>query len=207
MRLLAFILSGATAAAVAVPYSTTAVAQDSKPATACRAIKDNAARLKCYDNLPATGGPAAAASPWSITQSKSPLDDSDQVAGLLVATDGEGSLLVRCRETITGAAVSPKLEEIASSWFGSIRVVYRVNDDKPVETNWKRSTTGKAAFAPGVPDAIEFIRSLRDDGKLFVRVIESGGRRHDTFFNLGNVSEIRNRIAVACRWPAAGATR
>lgn len=46
-----------------------------------------------------------------------------------------------------------------------------------------------------------FIRALPDNGKLFVRAYGLGGNTADGEFKLGNVSEVRQKIAVACQWP------
>ena len=56
---------------------------------------------------------------------------------------------------------------------------------------------GRAAFAP---DAVAFIQSLPDNGKLSIRTIRSDGKVKEGKFNLGAVSEVRNKIAHACDW-------
>jgi hypothetical protein len=55
-----------------------------------------------------------------------------------------------------------------------------------------------AAFAP---DAIAFIQSLPDNGKLSIKTTRStDGKIKEGNFNLGSVSEVRNKIAKACDW-------
>ena len=57
---------------------------------------------------------------------------------------------------------------------------------------------GRAAFAP---DAVAFIQSLPDNGKLSIRTTRSNdGKIKEANFNLGGVSEVRNKIAKACDW-------
>jgi hypothetical protein len=62
---------------------------------------------------------------------------------------------------------------------------------------WKASIDGRAAFAPKAED---FIRMLPDNAKLFIRTSGSDGKIKEANFNLGKVSDIRNKIAHACDW-------
>jgi len=41
---------------------------------------------------------------------------------------------------------------------------------------------------------------LPDNAKLFVRTNRSDGKIKEANFNLGEVSDIRNKIAHACAW-------
>jgi hypothetical protein len=57
---------------------------------------------------------------------------------------------------------------------------------------------GRAAFAP---DAIAFIQSLPDNGKLLIKTTRStDGKVKEGKFDLGAVSEVRGKIAKACDW-------
>ena len=56
---------------------------------------------------------------------------------------------------------------------------------------------GRAAFAS---NAEEFIRKLPDNAKLFIRTTRSDGKTKEAHFDLGNLSDIRNKIAHACDW-------
>jgi hypothetical protein len=68
---------------------------------------------------------------------------------------------------------------------------------KAIKEVWKASIDGRAAFAP---DAIAFIQSLPDSGKLLIRTTRSDGKAKEGKFDLGNVSDIRNKIAQTCDW-------
>ena len=50
------------------------------------------------------------------------------------------------------------------------------------------------------PSAVEFIRILPDDAKLFIKTTRSDGKTKEANFNLGNVSDLRNKITDACDW-------
>ena len=59
------------------------------------------------------------------------------------------------------------------------------------------SMNGRAAFAP---DAVAFMQSLPDNGKLTIRTTRSDGKVKEGNFDLGAVSEVRRKIARACVW-------
>jgi len=139
---------------------------------------------------------------WSIEESKSPIDDSPQVTGILFV-EGSGppamtGLTLRCKEKKTEVIFAKQF-----AFFGTtapLKVLMRINDGKPIESQWQPSSNGQGAFAPA---AVQFIRALPDDGRLFIRATGSGGTTVDGAFTLGKVSELRNKIATACRWPEA----
>lgn len=167
----------------------------------CRSVKDDALRLKCYDQAIPEGAKApdtevVPTPEWRITESKSPIDDSEQIAGILTPTGDTGTgLLIRCMEHKTEVAFSPRGGFFASTKPASVTV--RIGDGKPIVTNWSVSTTNQAVFAPA---PVQFLKALPDDGKLFIRA--TGWREaFDATFELGKVSLLRDRIAKACKWP------
>jgi hypothetical protein len=175
----------------------------------CRTLKDDAQRLKCFDGLVADKSSEQPMTPeasavWAIDESKSPIDDSPQITGTLHATgesSSEAALFLRCKERKTEAFFARRFAYLGTG--NPVKVLTRINDGQPIETMWNPSTDGTGVFAPS---AVQFIRSLPDKGKLFIRAFGSQGRTVDGEFSLGNVSEIRDKISVACNW-AAGASR
>jgi hypothetical protein len=104
-------------------------------------------------------------------------------------------LILRCKEQTTEAAFSTQFNYLG---YKSVDVQLRINDQSPTKEVWKASMNGRAAFAP---DAIAFIQSLPDDGKLSIKTMRStDGKIKEANFNLGTVSEIRNKISKACDW-------
>jgi len=175
----------------------------------CRTLKDDAQRLKCFDGLVADKPseqpktPEAAAV-WAIDESKSSIDDSPQITGTLHATgesSSEAALFLLCKERKTEAFFARRVAYLGTG--NPIKVLIRINDGQPIETMWNPSTDGSAVFAPS---AVQFIRSLPDKGNLFIRAFGPRGKQADGEFSLGNVSEVRDKISVACNW-AAGASR
>ena len=190
-----------------VVFAAGAKAQDAlKP---CRQIKDDGKRLKCYDSLDRSSSSVrerlgqsrpGGATAWIITDEKSPLDDSPLVSAALPSSDDRSHLLMRCKDRKSQIAVS-------STGFincgPNVRVIYRMNQEQPVETPWRSHQSCYLALAP---TPIPFIGALADHGKVFVRMYDNHDAPYDALFSLGNVSKIRSRLAEACEWDAASAS-
>lgn len=174
--------------------------------SACRAIKDDGERLKCYDrldtsfsNVPARPGEIrpAAEPAWIVSDEKSPLDDSPLVSAALPSSDGKSHLLMRCKDRKTEVAVTIRGFIKCGT---DIRLSYRVDQQQAVETPWHPHSSCYLALAPS---PIPFIRSLTDDGKVYVRMFDHHDAPHEALFNLGKVSAVRSRLAEACDWDGA----
>jgi hypothetical protein len=165
-------------------------------AKSCMAIADDKERLKCFDGVfgaPAKPQPEGMQGNWSIDESKSPNDSSPQVVAANLV--GDIVLILRCKDQITEAAFSTQFNYLG---YKSVDVELRINDRSPIKEVWKASMNGRAAFAP---DAIAFIQSLPDSGRLSIKATRStDGKAKEGKFDLGAVSEVRNKIAKACNW-------
>ena len=165
----------------------------------CKAMSNNQQRLKCFDDFFAdTPNPPNAPDKsvndgnWQIEESKSPPDGSPQIVAANLV--GDTVLILRCKDQSTEAAFSTKYNYLG---YKTVDVELRINDQSPIKEVWKASMNGRAAFAP---DAVAFFQSLPDNGKLSIRTIRSDGKVKEGKFNLGAVSEVRNKIAHACDW-------
>ena len=103
-------------------------------------------------------------------------------------------LILRCKDQTTEAAFSTKYNFLGSRF---VDVTLLINDEKPFKEVWRASMDGRAAFAS---NAMEFIRMLPDNARLFVRTSRTDGKTKEANFNLGHVSDIRKKIAHACDW-------
>ena len=159
----------------------------------CKAIIDDKERLKCFDGVfgaPAKPQPEGMQGNWSIDESKSPNDGSPQVVAANLVNDTV--LILRCKEQTTEAAFSTQYNYLG---YKSVDVELRINDQTPIKEVWKASMNGRAAFAP---DAVAFIQSLPDNGKLAIKTTRStDGKVKEGVFYLGAVSEVRGKIAKA----------
>jgi Type VI secretion system VasI, EvfG, VC_A0118 len=129
---------------------------------------------------------------WSIEEGKSPTNGSPQVVAANLA--GDTVLILRCKDQITEAAFSTKYNYLG---YKSVDVQLQINDQNRIKEVWKASMNGRAAFAP---DAVAFIQSLPDNGRVTIRTTRSDGKVKEGNFDLGAVSEVRSKIAHACVW-------
>lgn len=188
-------------------------ARSGQDAKACSAIDDSLQRLTCFDSLfPRTAAGAAtpdkappAAPPaviWHIEEDKSPLDDSIKfTAGLspkTVTTSGIGDaemyLVVRCAENTTSVVFVTSMFMISERPTVTIRV-----GDEPARTErWSRSTNYKAVGLWSGGEAIPFLKRLKDNVRLAVRIEDKD--RVDAEFDLGDVSAHIQKIRGYCKW-------
>jgi hypothetical protein len=134
---------------------------------------------------------ASAQQGWSIVENKAPTN-SDQLSAAMVV--GDVALILRCRDQTTEVAFSTKNTFLGD---GDVTVHYRINPEDPIKEVWRPSMDGRAAFAPRPTD---FIRSLPDSGRVFIRAIAADGKNKDVNVKLSGVSEVRDKIGRACNW-------
>lgn len=79
-----------------------------------------------------------------------------------------------------------------------IEVTTRIDDRPPETRGWDVSTNGKAAFMDEGVEA--FLKSLPDDGRLTISVVDAAGGRHETVFRTAGIATVRDKIAGACGW-------
>jgi hypothetical protein len=135
---------------------------------------------------------ATAQQRWTIVENESPTHDGNQLSAALVVADA--ALILRCGGQTVEAAFSTKDTYLGD---GSVTVHYRINSDSPIKEVWRSSMDGRAAFAP---KPTNFIRSLPDSGRVFIRAIAANGQNKDVNFRLSGVSEVRDKIGHACNW-------
>jgi hypothetical protein len=174
----------------------------------CSEMKDDSQRLQCYDKLvadtlktPAQAGRAATVTneqDWRITESKSPVDDSAQVAAVLEAAEGNAALIIRCHDRMSDAFVNLRTFVGVTE---SLRLSYRINQEPAVETRWQPARSGDSVFVP-TSSFFSFVRGMPDEGDLFIRLLDFQGRNIDLTFKLGPISEVRDLLGTKCNWPA-----
>jgi len=189
----------------------------------CRAIKDAAQRLACFD---AAAGPARAVAPapapesgfgtlapvtsaWTFDESRSPVDDSQQIIATNTSEDAAGArtvLIVRCREHHTELYIASEAFWGISYGDQMVPVLYRVNAMPAVQQKWNPGHgggLGGSAFLPGAGTVPAFIDDLPDSGKIFFRITDFQGVAHDVSFVLDGVNSVRERVGDACKWPSS----
>ena len=162
-------------------------------------------RLKCVDELLQEMAPDSAqpqGSNWIISETTSPVDYRPQITALTTARassqDAPSSLAIHCRAQRTELIIST-----TGSWKqatdGVVKVVYRINQEPPVEQRWRPAETGRSFAFQG--DVVRFLRSMPDSGQILVEVYAGKSPPHEGTFKLAGLDPVRRKIAAACNWP------
>ena len=162
-------------------------------------------RLKCVDELLQEVAPDSAQPQgpnWIISETTSPVDYRPQITALTTARasspDAPSSLAIRCRAQRTELIIST-----TGSWKQAtddvVKVVYRINQEPPVEQRWRSAETGRSFAFQG--DVVRFLRSMPDGGQILVKVYAGRAPPYESTFKWVGLDPVRRKIAAACSWP------
>jgi hypothetical protein len=162
-------------------------------------------RLKCVDELLQEVAPDSAQPQgpnWIISETTSPVDYRQQITALTTvrasSQDAPSSLAIRCRAQRTELIISTM-----GSWKqatdGVVKVVYRINQEPPIEQSWKAAETGRSFAFQG--DVVRFLRSMPDSGQILVKVYAGKAPPYESTFKWVGLDPVRRKIAAACSWP------
>jgi Type VI secretion system VasI, EvfG, VC_A0118 len=138
---------------------------------------------------------------WTVSETLSPVDYSPMITATTssqpVAKDAPATFSIRCRGQRTDLMISTE-----GSWRASrvneLQIDLRVNDQPAVRMQWNASSDGRTAVFK--EDAVRFLRSLPDGGRIIVSVSDRQGVAHEAPFQLNGLNAIRRKIAAACKW-------
>ena len=163
-------------------------------------------RLECLEKLSRTMAPPARPAPagdnWIVSETTSPVDYRPIVTATTSSRGGANAsamqLSIQCRGgrtelVVTGSAVSRSSADYAIS--------YRINDGQPVQLPATSPSFGTGAAFTG--DVVRLLQSLPEEGDIAVRLSARTGATQEEHFLLGGLKTVRERVAVACKWPQA----
>jgi len=171
---------------------------------ACSAM-EREARIECMEKLSREIAPPArptsAANNWVVSETTSPVD----YAPILVATTvsrggtdgGSAQLSIHCRSGRTELVISGP--DVANGGAG-YALSYSVNGGQSVP-----AAAGPPRYGAGIAfagDVARLLQSLPEEGHLTVRIARSD-RHQSSQFGLDGLKTVREKMAVACRWPQA----
>ncbi len=182
-------------AAAASPEVPTAGVSSDKPAAA--ASPDPPARA--VDIAPRPRDPN-----WIISETTSPVDYAPVITAAIrlpfSVKHAPNTFAMRCRGGRTELVVRTE-----GTWRASrtreVQVDYQINDQPLVKLTWTASPDGKTAIYKD--DAVGLLQSLPDGARLKVNVLDEPGPSHEATFQLTGLDAVREKIAVACKWPPA----
>ena len=170
-------------------------------------LMEREARLECFEKLSRSiAPPARPAVPggdnWIVSETTSPVNYSPIVTATTSSLGGSNGsamqLSIQCRGgrtelVVAGPAVSRSSAEYALS--------YRINDGQPVQLAAGSPSFGTGAAFTG--DVVRLLQSLPEEGEIAVRLATRTGAAQDGHFLLGGLKMVREKVAVACKWPQA----
>jgi len=203
MKTAAIPLSVAFGVASAVAFAQGA----SDPVADLRAcsLMEREQRLECLEKLSRSIAPPARPAPggdnWIISETTSPVDYTPIVTATTSSRGSNGSsmqLSIQCRGgrtelVVAGPAISRSSADYAIS--------YRINDGQPVQLAAGSPSFGTGAAFTG--DVVRLLQSLPEEGDIAVRLSTRTGAAQEGHFLLGGLKMVREKVAVACKWPQA----
>ena len=107
-------------------------------------------------------------------------------------------LAIHCRNSRTNLVISG---QTLSSRGEDYAISYRINGGKPVQAGAGSQWTGTGAAFQG--DIVRLLQSFPDEGVIIIRLASRTGVSLEKNFSLGGLGAVRNKLAVACKWPQA----
>jgi hypothetical protein len=175
-------------------------------------------RLECLDKLsrdisppsrpapatPPAPGTAAAADNWIVSETTSPVDYTPVAIATALSTAGsdgaELQLSIRCRGGRTDLVIAgPTITRRAEDYV----VSYGVDGGQPVALTAGAPASGTGLAIKG--DIVRLLASLPDRGEVAFRVTTLQGAAVEGRYAIGGLKTVRDRLAVPCKWPVAGA--
>lgn len=142
---------------------------------------------------------------WVIQTGRAVVDDSPLVTAVNYSEYeprnfmGFTALIARCMEGET-ALIFVQDDFLMNDFRrNSFEMTIRIDDKPARQMRWSSLTNNKGAGLFG-RDAEAFIRAIYDADRLFLRLVESNGQRHDAVFDLSGGQDAFEEVAAACGW-------
>lgn len=168
----------------------------------CAVIKNDAARLVCYDKVSGRSKGTKKSlkeGRWRASVEKDPLDDSKTTHLFLVADSGANykndrpSLNIRC---------SSKKQELFINWntfvasdFSTIKM--RIDEKESFQEDMSMSSNNEATFTYY---ADKYIKQLRAGKKFVAQVVPFGANPITAIFSLNGLDKALRRVENECGW-------
>ena len=191
-----------TPSATVSPDKSTGTAPAEKPGATVSPEEPTAA---VSPNLPARSVDIPTKPPntnWVLSEMTSPVDYTPLITAALRSPskvkDAPNTLVIRCSALFTELQVRTEGTWRASR-AGEVQVAYQINEQPFVRLPWAVSGHGKIASYKG--QAVGLLRSLPEGAQLKIKVFDGPGPSHEAAFQLAGLDAVREKLAVACKWP------
>ena len=170
-------------------------------------VMEQQARLECLEKLSRSiAPPARPAAPvgdnWIVSETTSPVDYTPIVTATTPSRGGSNGssmqLSILCRGGRTELVVAgPSVSRSGADYA----ISYRINDAPPVQLAAGSPSFGTGAAFTG--DIVRLLQSLPEEGDIALHLSPRTGAAQDAHFLLGGLKMVREKVAVACKWPQA----
>lgn len=137
-----------------------------------------------------------------MSETTSPVDYTPVVVATTRSRDDAEAppiqLAIHCRNNRTNLVISG---QTLSSRGEDYTISYRINGGNPVQAGAGSQWTGAGVAFQG--DIVRLLQSFPDEGDMAVRLASRTGVSLEGNFSLGGLGAVRNKLAVACKWPQA----
>jgi type VI secretion system protein VasI len=199
----------------AMTLSTSALAQGTKELARCSAIKNDAKRLSCFDDLAKKYGvnepieTTKGVGKWVVRTETSPIDDSTNVYLSLAANNfvqgwlesHTPKLMIRCKENKTEAfvvtgmqATLGRLGDYGGQYYDA---TIRFDKNKATDIEMSGSTDGKALF---FSDAIGIVKQMMTHQSLLFQFTPFNASPVMTTFDIRGLKDAIKPLRKECHW-------
>lgn len=140
---------------------------------------------------------------WGILETRAKVDDSLQIFAINVSAFKTGigankrRLTVACNENSPSVIYDTKDYLLTDYSSDYIATTYRIGTEEAVTQQWSKLTSNEGSGLFGTK-AEAFIRKIYDAPKLFLRIVDRNGKRHDEVFDLAGSKRAFDEVAAAC---------
>lgn len=170
----------------------------------CLEIKDESARLRCYDLAAGYKSPSGFVGSWLTEYKRSALDNTEIIsatneAKVGVAPDG--------RYPFMAATCDAGKANVYVQWFEQFNdddpdvyatkkyVLYKIGQGEVQQELWPMSGDQMTTFAP---DPIKFLQAIGENSQLVIQVTANNKTTRTLSFDVSGTKELADRIAGAC---------
>jgi type VI secretion system protein VasI len=189
----------------------TSVSNSQSSGSECGKVRDDGARLECYDllfkvdrvsNSPADEGK------WRVTEDVSKFDDTRKVFIRLTSEDkhpgrfgGQESsyLAIACRENTTSLWMT-FAGSFMSSDAGDGTVTYRIDSEASKKRQFRESNDNSALGLWNGGSSIPFIKGMIGKDKLVVRATPFSESSVTATYDIRGLDEAIKPLRAACNW-------
>lgn len=178
----------------------------------CKTIRDDAARLSCYDIalgvLESETEAVEDNGNWVVKTDVSPLTDDknvflslrseNEVSGPYGGRD-KGAIWLRCMENTTAVLITFN-DHFMSDNAGGGRVEYRLDDASLTHANFRESNDNKALGLWNGGSAIPFIKRMLSRNQLIVLATPFSDSAITLTFNIAGIDNAISSLRETCNW-------